>query len=225
VTPQDIITEARDLVQDSMVPYRYSDAIMLRFVNDTFKRASVLRPDLFGTIGDIPLTPGSALQSCPAGAIRFIELFQVKGGSAIVETTRVALSRYTPNWMSALPGTPTNFMRYPRNPTKFFVYPPPVLGTVVTGEWAATPVTLAMADMALLPDAYMPVMVDGVVALAEVVDNEHVENGRAKFFADRFEQTLVAGLKVREVTDFEDAGTEPDLTTRGANTPKKTYAA
>ena len=224
MTPQTIITEARDLIQDSAVPHRYDDVMMLRFVNNAFSRAAILRPDLFGFVGEIPLTAGETLQTCPPGAIRLIELFRVKGGAAFVEVSRVELSRYAPGWMSAPPGDPVNFTRYPRNPTKFFVYPPPKAGTVVLGEWAQSPPILAMTDEAPLPDAYLPVMVDGVVALAEIIDNEHVDSGRAKFFADRFEQTLVAGLKPRDITDFEHSGTEPEVQRSATKTPTKTFA-
>lgn len=223
MTPQQIIAEARDLIQDSMSPYRYSDPVMLRWVNTTFDRAAVLRPDLFGTVGDIPLVAGEVLQSCPVGAIRFMEAFYVRDGNALVETSRVELSRFMPGWMSAAPGQPVNFMRYPRNPTKFFIYPPPSGDLILVAEWAVSPPPMALTDVAPLPDAYMPIIVDGVVSAAEIVDNEHVENGRAKFFSDRFEQTLVAGLKTRELTDFESGGTEPELTSRGAKTPAKTY--
>jgi hypothetical protein len=38
VTPADIITEARVLVQDTRTPYRYSDTLMLGWVNQTLKR-------------------------------------------------------------------------------------------------------------------------------------------------------------------------------------------
>lgn len=222
MTPLGIITEARDLIQDSMSPNRYDDAMMLRFVNNALKRASILRPDLFGVIGEFGLTAGTTLQSCPLGAIRLVELFRVKGGGALTETTRVALSRYYPNWMNAPPSTPTNFMRYPRDPVKFFVYPAPTATVMVEGEWAMTPGQAAMGDLLALPDAYQPILVDGVVALAEIIDNEHVDNGRAKFFADRFEQTLVAGLKTREITDTEHSGMEPDIQ-RTPRTSTKSY--
>ena len=221
MTPATIIAEARDLIQDSASPNRYSDALMLRFVNNAFSRAAVLRPDLFGVVGTIPLVPNQMLQSCPAGAIRLVELFRVVAGGALTETSRVALSRFRPHWMDDV-GPPVNFMRHPRNPTKFFIYPVPVALSSVEGEWAMSPATLAMADPAPLPDAYQPVIVDGVVALAEIIDNEHVDNGRAKFFSERFEQTLIAGLKVREVSDTEDAGMEAPIQ-RGTKTATKGY--
>lgn len=221
MTPAAIIAEARDLIQDSATPHRYSDDMMLRFTNNALSRAAILRPDLFGVVGQTPLVVGTSLQSCPTGAIRLVELFRVVGGLGLTETSRVALSRYRPQWMSDV-GRPVNFMRYPRNPTKFFIYPIPAEEMVVEGEWAMSPAALEMNALAPLPDAYLPVIVDGVVALAEIIDNEHVDNGRAKFFAERFEQTLIAGLKVREISDNEHAGMEPDIQ-RSTKTSTKTY--
>jgi hypothetical protein len=61
----------------------------------------------------------------------------------------------------------------------------------------------------MLPDTYLPAAVDGVVYLAESVDNEHVNTGRAKLFQDSFNQVLAAGLQVRTLTDTETAGLDP----------------
>ena len=48
MTPQDVIDDVRQLVQDTdSASYRYTDAEMLGFVNQTVKRVIILRPDLF----------------------------------------------------------------------------------------------------------------------------------------------------------------------------------
>jgi len=51
--------------------------------------------------------------------------------------------------------------------------------------------------------------VDGTVYLAESVDNEHVNSGRAKLFYDSFTQTLGVGLQSRQITDTEEGGLDP----------------
>lgn len=58
----------------------------------------------------------------------------------------------------------------------------------------------------LLPDAYLGALVDGVVYLAESVDNEHVNSGRAKLFYDSFVNQLGVDMQNREQTDVSDAG-------------------
>jgi hypothetical protein len=62
MTPQDVITEVRRLVQDEESPYRYSDTTLLGYVNQTLKRMAVLRPDLFSLITTIPTTPNTVVQ-------------------------------------------------------------------------------------------------------------------------------------------------------------------
>jgi hypothetical protein len=207
MTPAEVITEVRRIVQDQSVPYRYSDAVLLGYVNQTLKRMAVVRPDLFSDIGDIPTTPDTAVQSLPADAIRLLDIFQVKGGPAINEVDRETMNRNYPGWMVEASSVPVNFMRHVKNPDRFFLYPPPVAGTVLVGEYAKSPPNYAMADTVdILSDVYFPVVVDGTVFLAESIDDEHVQSGRAKLFYDSFAQMLTTSLQSRKVTDTKSAG-------------------
>ena len=210
MTPNEVITEARRLIQDTRTPYRYSDAVMMGFVNQTLKRMVLLRPDLFAVIGDIPTTARTVLQTCPADSARLIEIFQVKDGDAVTEVNRETLDRTTPSWQREAPGQPVNFMRHVRNPNRFFVYPRPTAGVVLVGEYAQTPPDYTLDQEIVHPtDAYFPVVVDGVVFLAESIDNEHVNSGRAKLFQDSFVQALGVNLQSRVVTDTEAGGMSP----------------
>ena len=209
MTPSEVITEVRRLIQDTKTTFRYSDAVLTGFVNQTIKRMVLLRPDLFTTIGDIPLTASTVFQSCPAGAVRLVEIFNVKGGDAIVEVSRKTLNENYPNWVTEPPDVPINFMRHVRNPTNFFVYPAPIASTILVGEYVASPAVFGLNDTITLPDAYFTVLVDGTVFLAESIDNEHVNSGRAKLFQDSFVQTLGVGLQSRVITDTEEGGLDP----------------
>jgi hypothetical protein len=209
MTPSEVITEVRRLIQDTRTPFRYSDAVMVGFVNQTIKRMVLLRPDLFSTIGDITLTANTVLQDCPAGAVRLVEIFQVKGGSAVTEVTRRTLDQTYPDWVNEPPDRPVNFMRHVRNPTKFFVYPRPITGTILVGEYVTPPDDYTIDETIDLPEAYFSTLVDGAVFLAESVDNEHVNSGRAKLFQDSFIQSLGVSLQSRTITDFEPGGLDP----------------
>lgn len=206
MTPSEVITEARRLIQDTKAPFRYSDTVMLGFVNQTIKRMVLLRPDLFTTIGEIPTTAGTVLQECPTGAVRLVEIFQVKDGEAVVEVARRTLDQTYPGWVSEPADRPVNFMRHVRNPTKFFVYPRPTAGVVLIGEYAIAPDDYGLDEEIDLPDAYRSTLADGVVFLAESVDDEHVNSGRAKLFQDSFVQSLGVGLQSRVITDTEKGG-------------------
>ena len=209
MTPADVVTEVRRLVQDQTTPYRYSDTVLLGYVNQTLKRMSILRPDLFTDIVDIPTTADSAVQALPAEAIRLVDIFQVKGGNAITEVDRETMNRNYPGWMNEAAGIPVNFMRHVKNPDRFFLYPRPAAGVVLVGEYAASPVNYTInASINVISDTYFPVIVDGTVYLAESIDDEHVQSGRAKLFYDSFVEQLGAGLQSRKLTDTKMAGME-----------------
>lgn len=210
MTPNEVITEARRLIQDTKAPYRYSDAIMLGFVNLVLKKMVVLRPDLFSVIADFSTVANTVLQSCPTDSVRLIQIFQTKNGDAITEVSKETLDRMYPNWVNESSGTPINFMRHVRNPNKFFVYPRPISGIQLVGEYAQSPQTYSINQtISLLPDAYLISVVEGTIYLAESIDNEHVNSGRAKLYQDAFVQGLGVGLQTRVITDTEEGGLDP----------------
>lgn len=207
MTPAEVITEVRRLVQDQLVPYRYSDTVLLGYVNQSLQRMAILRPDLFTDIVDIATTAGAAVQSLPAEAIRLVDIFQVKNGNAITEVDRETMNRNYPGWMNEASGTPVNFMRHVKNPDRYFLYPRPAAGIVLVGEYAKSPIDYTLnVSIDVISDTYFPVLVDGVVYLAESIDDEHVQSGRAKLFYDSFVGQLGAGLQSRKITDTKQAG-------------------
>ncbi len=207
MTPQDVITEVRRMVNDTRVPYRYSDTVLLGFVNQTLRRMSVLRPDIFSVMASFTTTPNTVLQRCPADSVRLVEIFGVVGGTAVTEVSRDVMDQSYPSWRTEASGTPVNFMRHVRNANKYFLYPAPVAGVTLSGEYIQIPPAYAIADTITAPsDSYFPIIVDGTMFLAESIDDEHVSSGRAKLFLDSFVQALGVGLQSRAVTDFESAG-------------------
>jgi len=209
MTPAEVITEVRRLVQDQLVPYRYSDTVLLGYVNQSLQRMAILRPDLFTDIVDITTTADAAVQSLPAEAIRLVDIFQVKNGNAITEVDRETMNRNYPGWMNEASGTPVNFMRHVKNPDRYFLYPRPAAGIVLVGEYAKSPIDYTVnASIDVIADVYFPALVDGTVYLAESIDDEHVQSGRAKLFYDSFVEQLGAGLQSRKLTDTKSAGME-----------------
>ena len=207
----DVVTEARRLLQDINSPQRYSDAVLLGFANQTLKRMAVLRPDLFAYIGEITCTAGQVLQSPPSDSIRIVEIFQVKNGAGVTEVDRNTLDQTYPGWMNDDAGAAVNWMRHVRNPNKFFIYPKAPAGQVLIAEYAQTPKSYtADEDVQLLPEAFFPIVVDGTVFLTESVDNEHVNSNRAQLFQQTFTQALGVNAQSRSITDTEEAGLPKD---------------
>lgn len=209
-TLQDVMTDARRLVQDTSSVYRYDDAHVAAMANQALKRACLIRPDLFAYITTMDCVSGS-LQSTPADSVRLIEVLQVSGGNNMNEVNRQSLDLMFNMWQTISPGIPTNWCRHQRNPNQFFVYVPALAGTELIIEYAQSPRVYAYSDsIALLPDAYFPAIVDCTVSLLESVDNEHANSGRAKLFMDSFVQLMGASAQARQVLDNEDAGEPPN---------------
>jgi len=207
MTPADVIAETRSLIQDTKAPYRYSDAVLLGFVNQTLKRMVMLRPDLFTTITSLPTEPNDVQQALPTSAVRLVELFRVVGGPSLEEADWGVFTRTYPEWATDPAGVPTKYIRHPRNPRVYFLYPRPAVNIALLGEYVVTPPNYALDDdISGLPDAYFGAIVDGVVFLAESVDNEHVNSNRAKLFFDSFVQALGVSLQSRALTDSDGRG-------------------
>jgi hypothetical protein len=205
-----VLTEVRRILQDNAAPYRYSDTVLLGFANQALKRMAVLRPDLFAYIGTVTCTANAVIQSAPADSIRIMEVFQVQGGNGVTEVNRDSLDETYPGWMNDAAGACVNWMRHVRNPNRFFIYPKAPAGQVLVTEYSQVPPDYAAdADVALLSDAYFPVVVDGTIFLAESVDNEHVNSNRAQLFQQTFTQALGVNAQSRTLTDTEEAGLDP----------------
>ena len=207
MTPAGIITEVRRLLQDSDTTQRYSDTVLLGFVNQTLKRIALLRPDLFARQTTMTCETNAVVQSAPNDSYRMMDVFSVVGGGGVVETTREQLDQARPTWVTDVSGSTENWMRNLRNPNKFFIYPKSPAGQQLNIEYSQTPIDYASGDTILfIPETHFPTIVDGAVFLAESIDNEHVNSGRAKLYYDAFIQGLSGSASNRLIADSESAG-------------------
>lgn len=205
MTPQEVITDVRILIQDedSLLPTRNSDADLLAFVNKAVKMMVQLRPDLFVFEGDETPTVDQVEQVLPSTAVRLMEIHRIKNGDAIQETNKETMDQTYPQWPTDTADTPVNWMRHPRNPTRYYLYPRPASGTILVMEYIDTPDDYTLSDTIALPEAYKSVLVDGTVFLAESIDNESIGSGRAKFYYDAFVEALSSDFNQRVTVDSE----------------------
>lgn len=211
MTPAQVIVEVRRILQDIKTPQRYSDALLLGFVNQALKRMAVLRPDLFAVIDEFVTQAGQTIQSAPADSLRMMEVFQVKDGDGVVEVSRKAMDETYPSWVNDPAGPTVNWMRHVRNDNRFFIYPKAPVGQTLVIEYAQTPRAYELEEtIERLSEAYFPVLVDGAVFLAESVDNEHVNSNRAQLFQQSFTQALGVSVQARSITDTEEGGLPPE---------------
>jgi hypothetical protein len=137
-------------------------------------------------------------------------VYNVRGGDVVTEVNKDTLDQTYPGWRSAPSGQPVNYVRHVRNPTMFFLYPAPTSGVTLVVEYAATPANYTMSDTITAPSsAYLPSLVDGVVYLAQSIDDEHINSGRAKLFSDAFTAGLGVNLQSQKVTDTDAGGLDP----------------
>jgi hypothetical protein len=140
-------------------------------------------------------------------AVALVEVLCIHGGRAITAFDFMSMSTFNPGWRTDTAGDATQYVKFANDPLKFFIYPKAPATLILIGEYAQTPPNYTGAQaVALLPDAFFPVVVDGTVFLAESVDNEHVNSNRAQLFQQAFTQALGVRAQARTLTDTEEAG-------------------
>ena len=201
----DVITEVRRLIQDQDEPFRFSDEVLLGYVNQTLQRTALLRPDLFARVITLPTTPNEVIQSAPQDSIRIMDVFRVEGGDGIVEVSKTSLDQTYPQWVNDPARPCINWMRHGRNPNKFFIYPKAPAGQELVVEYSQTPRNYQVNDkVELLPEAYFPVIIDGAVYLSQSIDDESVLNQRAQMFLQSYLSVLGANVQTRVMTDSDE---------------------
>ena len=200
MTPQDAITEARDILLDTdSTSYRQSDPELLRYFNEGLLAASVLAPHLFITSGDLTCQAISAEQIVAfTDAQRFVSVLRVKGGNAVTECDKSSLDRYLPGWQSMTGDVAVNWMKSNKaDPRRFYVYPPaPSAGQTLVVEYVKIPPAYLLTDtVTVLPPTAKPALVNYIVARAESKDDEHVNSNRAMTHMGLFNEFFAPGQK------------------------------
>jgi hypothetical protein len=202
MTPNEVVEQVRDIIQDTVATYRYSDAMLVRYVNQVVRRIAMLRPDLFVKRGTFTVVSNVSQQSLTiSGAARLAKIIRVDNGSAIEEVDFDHFTRADKDWMQNTAGIPTKYMRIPQNPLGFYLYPRPSSALSLLVEYVASPTIVAASSQLDLPDIYFGTVVDGVVFLVESMDDESVNSQRAKLFYDSFVGSLGTSLRLNSYVD------------------------
>jgi hypothetical protein len=214
MTPNDILLDAKRLAQDNgllRTPDTYSAATLLAFVNQVLRRTAVIRPDLFALMTTLTPTPNVVEQALPADSLRLINIFATEDGAAITEVSREMMDRSYPQWRLDPAGVPVNYMRHVHNPNRYFLYPRPTSAVVLLGEYAQSPPVYTLNQpIALLPDAFQPVIVAGVVMLLAGVENNTQNGQRFVQFQKLYEDALGMNLQARVLSDTPSSGLAPE---------------
>lgn len=197
MTPQDIITRARDVTNDTVSSaYRQSDTELLRYFNDGVREISLLQPNIFQVIGDYVCTPSQSEQAISfTSAQAIVKVLCVHGSTALTEFSMDAMSAFNPGWRADTVGSAKQWCRAQGDLLRFFVYPPaPAATQTLDILYVVSPTDLAIgATITAIPDSLTPALVDYVVFRAESKDDEHGSSGRAVAAYQRFVSVVKGG--------------------------------
>ena len=180
MTPQDIITDARFVLKDTVsTRYRNTDAELLGWVNDALGAAVQARPDLFNALSTHTCTAGSEQSVSFSRCVQVQEVTRIVGGNAVLQTDRNALDAFRPGWYLDSEAAAVNWMDHPESPVKFYLYPPAPAGQQVQVRFVQAPSSLSLTDTVPISDNYQTALVNFVVGMAESKDDEFINSNRA----------------------------------------------
>lgn len=183
MTPQDIITSARYVLNDTdAIGYRNTDSELLGWVNGGLREISAARPDMFSFVGDYTCAVSSVEQQVTfTDAQEVLKVLCIHNGAALTSFDMDTMDSFKPGWRSSAVGAATQWSKHPVDPLRFFIYPPaPATAQILDLLYVRVPTTLAIGDsITEIPASLTPALVDYLVYRAESKDAEHVNSGRA----------------------------------------------
>lgn len=195
MTPQDIITGARPILNDTDVStLRHLDPELLNYVNDGLREMVGLQPMIFSTIGDMICDADVCEQAISfENAAALIEVLSIHVGTALTPFDMAAMTAHHPNWRKDPAGPARQWTRFPNDALRFFIYPKaPDTLQVLDVRYARIPTTYAMTDTITdIPLTLQPALIDYVVYRAQAKDDEHTLSNRS----GGFYQSFVAKVK------------------------------
>lgn len=145
----------------------------------------------------------------------------------VTESSRETMDYAVPGWAnSSADGATQHFMRYPRSPNQFYIYPPapepPANGatgmvTLLSMSYSQSPRNYTYAETTeidLLPEAYLPAVIDATVWVIESSDSEYADQRRATVFYKSFTDALAVSTNARQIIDNESGGAGDDQITQ-----------
>lgn len=203
-----MITRARDLLQDP-TGIRWSDAELLRWMNDAQSMIASLRPDLVSKTGVHSCASGSLQDLGAQGSggtvsapTRLLDVIKNADGRGVTQVDRKIMDTVE-NWHNAGADKTKHFVFDERTPTLFMVYPQAVTAALLTVSYSYTPADLtnAAAETIKVPDSCATAMLDLTMFKAYSKDSEFAGNAqRAQAYLASAMQFLVESAKVSAST-------------------------
>lgn len=182
MTPSDIISDARILLQDTVAAYRHADAELLSYVNDAVGEVANLNPELFITVGDFACTTGAAEQTLGAAtALRFLEVQSLSTGVAVTRMDVPTMDAFSPGWRAATAAAAVHWGEVPGSKLGFLIYPKAPASQTLRVKYVRTPKQTYTIGESLtdVPDAFQSGMVDYVVSRTLAKDDMEANQATA----------------------------------------------
>ena len=184
-TPNEILTRAADQLQDAS-NVRWTQAELLRYLNDGRRELAIHRPDVYSTITTMTLVAG-AKQTIPADGNKFIDVVRnINANDAPGRSVRIIereiLDAQSPDWHTMTSSNVTrHFMFDERAPKNFYVYPAASAGHKLEVVYSQSPVDvtdqqLSSTSVLAREDIYVGTLLDYILYRAYSKDAEYAGN-------------------------------------------------
>ena len=190
LTGANLITRVQDTLQDT-TSVRWSEAELLRYLNDAQREVVNLRPDASALTANVQLSTGT-LQTIPTSGLRLLKITRnmsgtsgsATGGRAIRIVDFDILNTQEPNWNDptvtgdAAHGTIVKHYAFDQDdPRKYYVYPGVSGNAYVEIVYSKTPDDFSSASATLdIDDIFANAVVDFVLFKAYLKDSEYAGN-------------------------------------------------
>jgi len=216
LTGANIITRVQDTLQDT-TSVRWSEAELLRYINDAQREIVNLRPEAAADHANVQLAAGTE-QTIPDVGLRLIKVVRnmsttgssATGKRAIRLVSSDILNAQDPDWhdpavtgQSAHSTVVKNYIFDEDDPRKFYVYPGISGNSYVEIVFSRTPTDLANTSATIyVDDIYGNAIVDFVLYRAYMKDAEYAANAqRAGSHYQLFTASLGQGGQAQSLLD------------------------
>lgn len=212
----DLIARARDLLLDSVAPYRSTDAELLRWVSDAQRVIVSLVPESYPESRSVKLATGTYRQAIPADALRLLDMPRNTGsngttpGPVIRLIGRSVLDGVNPNWTAETGTTVEHYIYDYKTPRQVLVYPTPSSDVYVEMVFSKNPAEISSASGSVaLDDSYAALILDYVAfrAFSKDVDSQ-TSTAKAAGYMSMFSEAVGAltGATAQRVPASQQGG-------------------
>lgn len=166
---------------------RWSQAVLLGYLNDAQAAIVLARPDANAVIGNATLIAGTK-QSLPTGGLRLLDVYRNMGVGGATPGRRVRMSlrnpheAVSPNWSTATSSLVIEEVFYDdRVPLTFWTNPPATVNATIQMGYSKAPTVLTVpgSDNIELPDVYRTPIEEWMFYRA-YSQNVQAQGGRAR---------------------------------------------